>query len=169
MAMTHARREEIARQKGYSSYGEYRRASPAERELATQRIVGRGDYKGSTNTVIAQNRRSAAGKGRRQYVHKSGSTEVLRQRGGTAMVERLLNAAKRDGADITHIQVKYGNQNVELWRHGSSIESLRNQIGGAGGLTPLVGAIMDEAYGDASDIGVDDYEDFDEIQIGLVW
>ena len=123
---TYSRREELAKAKGFPSYSEYRKATPARREAATAKLAkaNKGTYRGHTGPAL----KPATRPRRRQVTTTPGHTTVDTTRPDVVM-SQLRKAARRGwhvSARVTFRTVPIGQSRLEvignyelpLWQHG---------------------------------------------------
>jgi len=128
MAMTHERREQLAREQGFSSYREKRHATPEQRIAAAQRTI-------ATNPTYAraaahQIGRQAVG-GRKQIIPTPAGTLIASQR-NDVLLAQIRKAAGRD--EVIRARFSYTTDDgepkgVALWgKSGYSADQLHHVI-----------------------------------------
>lgn len=126
--MTHARREQLAREKGFASYRQYRQASQEQRRAASAQLAARSPaYRRAAGHQLA---RDAIG-GRRQVFPTPAGTIVSSTRNGV-FLSQLRQAADRDEvvrARVVYRDARGTQRDAELWdRGGYSADQLHHRI-----------------------------------------
>lgn len=161
----HARREQLAREKGFSSYREYRKATPEQRLAATERLARR-DLTYRAGGKLAKRVRAVqraelerrkgpkpgpapkVGPDRRQIIPTPAGTILSTTVGGRGwgVIERRLERWADDGAGVTirHVWVQLDDgRRVQLFRHGISVESfIESMRREAVGLADYLGLVV---------------------------
>ena len=106
------RRDELAREKGFASYGAYRKASKAEREQATRRLAARDVTYRATNAV------AQVAQPVRRLVDLGGGRQLLSSMNNRELYAFLVRAERNDQRVSGVATFAPPPSTVSLWRRG---------------------------------------------------
>lgn len=135
MAYTHARREEVARAKGFASYAAYRRAPKAEREAATEALRQRtgGNYAGKPVAPARTGWDRLAPATRRRH-EREGITPALYRAG--APLHQAKGMRFVSGGQVVEVPVRSKAQRSLIGRYNRAAQIALDE-GSAAPLRPL--------------------------------